>query len=116
MGSEGRYQPQGRYQPGSAAVIAHQPKDENSDRPGYSFGNDLSVRPWLFGNWWKARLPNDPLQLMGLGVRLAATPDLEDAEGNGPERATDNTLVVVHYHGSYLRVRTDDGRCIAAAT
>jgi hypothetical protein len=107
----------GIYFPGSStAVAAAGPEVEwrqtASARPGYAFPDDKSVRPWLFGNWWKVDDPSSPLQLIGLGVRLAATPYIEDAEGNGLERRYSDTVRLpdIHYRGSYLRIRTDDGK------
>ena len=89
----------------------HIGSDVHADKPGYPFADDVSVRPWLFGNWWKTRDSSATLQLIGLGVRLARTPNIEDAEGNGREihYDTGDTRVDLHYHGSFLRIRTEDG-------
>ena len=104
---------QGRYPPGGGYVVMPE-EAQNCNKPGFPFGDDLSVRPWLFGNWWRPRSPDDPWQLMGLGVRLAATPHIEDAEGNGKEiEVGGNRGLDIRFHGSYMRVRTDDGTCIA---
>jgi hypothetical protein len=85
-----------------------------SSTPGFHFGDDSSVRPWLYGNWWQRDFPSPQLQLMGLGVRLAATPNIEDAEGNDtsvPDPGGDfgETLGNIYWHGSYLRIKTEDG-------
>lgn len=104
---------QGRYVPGGGYIVGPY-EVQNCNKPGFPFGDDLSVRPWLVGNWWRPRSPDDPWQLMGLGVRLAATPRIEDAEGNGKENEVRGDRGLdVHFHGSYMRVRTDDGKCIA---
>ena len=65
----------------------------------------------LTGIWWAAKHSGGPLQLVGLGVRLAATPKIEDAEGNGQEIQfeTGCKYVQIYYHGSYLRIRSEDG-------
>jgi hypothetical protein len=86
------------------------PASTDPDKPGYPFDDDLSVRPWLFGNWWKLRDSNAPPQLVGLGVRLARKPNIEDAEGNGAEvqHYNANSRVELYYHGSFLRIRTED--------
>jgi hypothetical protein len=64
------------------------------------------LRPWLYGNWWTlGDLSEGPYhlpQLIGIGVRLAKTPKIHDAEGNSNKMVT--------YRGSGLRIRTDDGR------
>jgi hypothetical protein len=87
-------------------------ENQKPQKPSYSFADDLSVRPWLFGNWWKPRSPEGPSQLMGLGVRLAATPNIEDAEGNGEEiEVNQRHGLRVHFNGTYLRFRTEDGMC-----
>jgi hypothetical protein len=86
-------------------------KNQTSNKPGYPFTSDLSVRPWLFGNWWKGTSPNAPLQLLGLGVRLAKTPNVEDAEGNGQEvqGLRGYSFLKLNFHGSYLQVKAGDG-------
>lgn len=67
--------------------------------PRQLFPDDGNIRPWLFGSWWT--LPTNPLpQLVGLGVRLGATPLLEEAEGNTNEG--------VNLRGTNLRIRTDN--------
>ena len=54
---------------------------------------------------------NAPLQLLGLGVRLARTPNVEDAEGNGKEiqGLEGDSFVHLNFHGSYLQVKVGDG-------
>jgi hypothetical protein len=92
-------------------TIGGAPKEPDLDRPSYPFGDDTSIRPWLFGNWWKLRDSSATLQLIGLGVRLSRTPNIEDAEGNGKEIHYDNGNIRVdlYYHGTLLRIRTEDG-------
>jgi hypothetical protein len=67
------------------------------------------LRPWIFGSWWAVEGggPNGgqmqaPLKLIGIGVRIAKTPDIVDAEGNEGKH--------VRLRGSQFRVRTLDGR------
>ena len=86
-------------------------EEEATNTPGFQFGDDSSVSPWLYGNWWKRDPSDSSLQLMGLGVRLAATSNIEDAEGNDTMfRPPDGrTLRNIIWHGSYLRVITEDG-------
>jgi hypothetical protein len=62
-----------------------------------------TLRPWLFGNWWRAENPNLPPQLVGLGVRISKSPNIEDAIGNNEEN--------VILRGSLIRVRAQEGRC-----
>jgi hypothetical protein len=102
----------GQSMPGQrllSAPLAHSP---TSDKPGYPFDHDNFVRPWIFGNWWSLNISSHPLQLIGLGVRLAATPNIEDAEGNGREEhfPVGGNMVHIYYHGSHLRICTDDGK------
>lgn len=100
----------GRHGSGSVSNIYSEEETLTSGKPGYPFRDDASIRPWLFGNWWKAC--SGPLQLMGLGVRLAATPNVEDAEGNGDENRFEDgrAYINIRYYGSYLRIRMEDGR------
>jgi hypothetical protein len=68
-----------------------------------NFTHDLDrVRPWLFGNWWKPGLERRFPQLIGLGVRFGTSPAIEDGLLNDQ-----NQIVLC---GSYLRIRTDDGK------
>jgi hypothetical protein len=60
------------------------------------------IRPWLFGNWWQSEDPNGPLQLIGIGVRLSRTANIEDGEGNTSES--------VRLRGSLIRVRSENGK------
>lgn len=90
-------------------------------KPSFPFSDDASVRPWLFGNWWKSTKTthaNAPLQLMGLGVRLSQSPNIEDAEGNGEKivYSEGNTRVDLFYHGTFLRLRADDGQSFSFDT
>lgn len=107
----------GAYYPGSHAMVTSRPAAGGgkpvSVQSGYAFADDTSIRPWLFGNWWKADDSGSQLQLIGLGIRLAATPNMEDAEGNCFELRCDSNTVLppsIVYRGSYLRIRTDDGK------
>lgn len=59
-----------------------------------------NIRPWVFGNWWTSGTPAKPLQLMGMGIRLGKTAQIEDAEGN--------SLKAAHLRGTNLRFRTDN--------
>lgn len=62
---------------------------------------DRNIRPWLFGNWWTLPTAESKPQLIGLGVRLGAGPNIEDAVGNSEGR--------VHLRGTSFRFRTDHG-------
>jgi hypothetical protein len=66
------------------------------------------VRPWIFGNWWilhEEKVGAVPrYQLIGIGVRIAKTPYIGDAEGN------DKTTV--KHRGSQLRMRAMDGEFV----
>jgi hypothetical protein len=101
---------EGHYAPGSDGLMSRWPENQpSSSKPPYPFGGDKSVRPWLFGNWWKLG-EADPLQLIGLGVRFAHSPNIEDAEGNGRIKHFDNDdRVLIDYHGTFLRICTEDG-------
>ncbi|AEO66911.1 uncharacterized protein THITE_2128899 [Thermothielavioides terrestris NRRL 8126] len=124
----------GMYNPGTCiSSFPEQGRDDeeesqSSEANPTGFADDRSVRPWLFGNWWKnsrqqtevtrvaapsttassglaqtsgSRVRKDErLLLIGLGVRLAPTPQIRDAEGNE---------TTVHHRGTFLRLRTDDG-------
>jgi hypothetical protein len=69
-----------------------------------NFPHDLKrVRPWLFGNWWESGLERRVPQLLGLGVRFGTSPAIEDGLLND-----DKSQVTLC--GSYLRIRTDDGK------
>jgi len=73
--------------------------------------DELSVAPWLYGNWWREN-PLDPsLRLMGLGVRLAIGPNVEDAVWNNTEfhAPEEETMRNILWIGSHLRIRTLDG-------
>jgi hypothetical protein len=100
----------GDYHIGSNRLVGV-PEEPAPDKPGYPFADDASIRPWIFGNWWKTRDSCATLQLIGLGVRLSRTPNIEDAEGNGKEihYENGNTRVNLYYHGTFLRIRTEDG-------
>lgn len=100
----------GDFGPGSDTCVEG-PAQPATDMPGYLFADDAFIRPWLFGNWWKSRNSSGPLQLIGLGVRLATTPNMEDAEGNGNEiyYPNGNPRIDLYYHGTFLRIRTEDG-------
>jgi hypothetical protein len=65
------------------------------------FPTGANIRPWLFGNWYKSVFDPNKLLLVGLGVRLGAVPGIEEAESNSKEK--------IRLHGTYLRIRTDDG-------
>ncbi|KAK4233393.1 heterokaryon incompatibility protein-domain-containing protein [Achaetomium macrosporum] len=104
----------GMYQPGTnSRSISDQGSDDGASSESAGTGSagfahdddddDDCLRPWLFGNWWKDT--NGRLQLIGLGVRLAPTPHIHDAEGNDGS--------TVHYRGSFLRIRTDDNQSSA---
>lgn len=58
------------------------------------------LRPWIFGNWWRTEGPGGPPQLIGLGVRLSTTANIEDAVGN-----TDKCVAL---RGSLIRIRTKE--------
>jgi hypothetical protein len=66
------------------------------------------LRPWIFGNWWilnEEKVGAVPqYQLIGIGVRIAKTPYIGDAEGN------DKTTV--KHRGSQLRIRAMDGEFV----
>lgn len=72
------------------------------------FTSDESVRPWLYGNWWK-RLPrftqngwesegDTDLQLIGISVRLGTGPKVDQGEGNDAKK--------INFRGTAVRVRT----------
>jgi hypothetical protein len=99
-----------------------EPEHRAGDIYRFEFDDGSFVRPWLFGNWWKQDSAGSSLQLMGLGVRLAATPNVEDAEGNNTEThfpdgrtltgayyPNGRTMRNIYWHGSYLRIRMQDG-------
>ena len=96
-----------------SSIYATGSNEENTapTRPSYQFASDQSVRPWLFGNWWEVDGPGGSLQLIGIGVRVGPTPNIEDAEGNRMAVTLENGDVrdFIEYRGSYLRIRTDDG-------
>ena len=51
---------------------------------------------------------------MGLGVRLAAIPHIEDAKGSGKEKnVRGNHGLNVHFHSIYIWARVDNGTYIA---
>lgn len=64
-----------------------------------------SDHPWLFGNWWQSEKPNEPLQLIGIGVRLSRTANIEDGVGN--------TSDTVEFRGSLIRIRSENGSPLA---
>lgn len=73
--------------------LAMFPQDRDLSEP--------ALRPWLFGNWWRSNEVENPLQLIGVGVRLSRAANIEAAEGN--------TSDLVKLRGSLIRVRSDDG-------
>jgi hypothetical protein len=77
-------------------------RDPECINPQEEFSNRSDIRPWLFGNWWKSPLSGEPTQLIGLGVRLGTGPSVEEAVGNTNEE--------VIFRGSYIRIRTDNGK------
>jgi hypothetical protein len=102
----------GGYRPGDTeSAFPTEPKPADPAMPGFAFADDRSVRPYLFGNWWKPRGGSGPLQLIGLGVRLGKGPNLLEAEGNhstsnyGGGRTKPNAF----FWGTYLRIRAEDG-------
>jgi hypothetical protein len=62
---------------------------------------DSNIRPWLFGSWWTLPTTESKPQLIGLGVRLGAGPNIEDAVGNSENK--------VHLRGTSFRFRTEHG-------
>jgi hypothetical protein len=102
----------GRFSTSGSFYAPEAPENRVPNKLRFEFGDDSSVRPWLFGNWWVRDPPGSPLQLMGLGVRLAATPNIKDGEGNGRIfRPPDGeAMPSVYWHGSFLRVRSEDGK------
>lgn len=85
--------------------------DQLSEQFDDDFLNDEAIKPWLYGNWWKPvrRLNNgqweDPedgdLQLIGIGLRLGAGPDVKQGEGNDAKS--------VNFRGTAVRLRTFSG-------
>jgi hypothetical protein len=73
-------------------------------------GDDSTVRPWLYGNWWSAAGEGSPTKLVGLGVRLGTTANIEDGEGNFPKTSDGQSVVHVYFHGSHIRIATDDSK------
>ncbi len=103
----------GGYRPGDTeSAFPTRPDAIDTAMPGFAFADDESVRPWLFGNWWRSRGGSGPLQLIGLGVRLGKGPELLEAEGNhsisdyGGGKKKPNAF----FWGTYLRIRAEDGR------
>jgi hypothetical protein len=72
--------------------------------PMVEFGHDLTLRPWLFGNWWNSTEENDKPQLLGLGVRVGRGPKAVEAIGNSKDS--------VHLRGSSFKFRTDIGKIV----
>jgi hypothetical protein len=118
----------GKYSPGSNIATGHPrsvtltEQDSASGKPAnnvarkcHPFASDEAVRPYLYGNWWKVYKWKDGdqkhRQLLGIGVRLATSPDIVDAEGSVRNRVTEDGTAedTVWLRGSYLRIRTDDG-------
>ena len=62
-------------------------------------GKGKTLRPWLYGNWWRSPAPETPMQLIGLGVRLGTSPSIQDAVGS--------TKKEVRLRGTQLRFRVD---------
>lgn len=94
----------GSFAPGTAMITeTKSPREERpgSNKPGFVFKDDASVRPWLYGNWWEMENSDSPLQLLGLGARLGVNPGIHEGEGNTSDQ--------VWLRGSHLRIRTDDG-------
>ncbi|KAJ9602675.1 hypothetical protein H2200_012869 [Cladophialophora chaetospira] len=67
-------------------------------------GDGSVVRPWLFGNWYASPMEDRQPLLVGLGVRLAATPYLEDAVGIVEK---DSEPPWIRLPGTFIRVRED---------
>lgn len=75
------------------------------------FLSDETIKPWLYGNWWRRtrRLENgrwmeagdEDLQLIGIGLRLGPGPEVKQGEGNN-EKSVD-------FRGTAVRVRTLPG-------
>lgn len=102
----------GGYRPGvTDTAFTTQPTPPDSAMPGFAFADDESVRPWLFGNWWRSRGGSGPLQLIGLGVRLGTGPHLLEAEGNHSisQYNSGERKANAFFWGTYLRIRAEDG-------
>ncbi|KAL2198294.1 heterokaryon incompatibility protein-domain-containing protein [Corynascus similis CBS 632.67] len=100
------------YHPGvTDEAFLRQPRPPDPAMPGFAFADDESVRPWLFGNWWRPRSGSGPLQLIGLGVRLGTGPHLLEAEGNHSISQYDSgeRKPNAFFWGTYLRIRAEDG-------
>jgi hypothetical protein len=63
------------------------------------------VGSYIFGNWYQSPFQGQEgrLMLIGLGVRLGTSPHIGDALGNKPDEC--------FLAGSYLRFRTQHGKC-----
>jgi hypothetical protein len=105
----------GASQLGTGGALGGNPNASKSGRPmSKLFGRKEKepryevVRPWLYGSWWTLNKVNGGSQpaykLIGVGVRVAKTPNITDAEGN------DGKLVKLR--GTQFRIRTLDGRSI----
>lgn len=102
----------GAYHPGvTDGAFLLQPDPPDPAMPGFAFADDESVRPWLFGNWWRSRSGSGPLQLIGLGVRLGTGPHLLEAEGNHSISQYDSgeRKPNAFFWGTFLRIRAEDG-------
>jgi hypothetical protein len=100
----GAYPPGGgmqtrRGEPGSGTVYTKQ----------FPFENDHAVRPWLFGSWWDlGEVEAKQQQLVGLGVRLGRSAEIEHGEGNkAGVRGSDGSVEdFITLRGTFLRLRT----------
>ena len=97
----------GHYMNGSTRATGGVGIDQPEDGPDYTFVNDESMKPYLYGNWYRSFAAavedqeDGELKLIGLGVGLGTSPTIENGEGNSSEES--------HCRGTALRVRAMEG-------
>lgn len=101
----------GKFMPGTNGTYYRVQNESDIDlrKPGWKFQDDSVVKIWLYGNWWAERPRMVPSQLMGLGVRLGNSPNIEDGEGNNLNN--EGGYRNIRFHGSQIRMKTDDSEC-----
>ncbi|KIM99406.1 hypothetical protein OIDMADRAFT_56541 [Oidiodendron maius Zn] len=99
----------GAFCPGTVGRASPSKPGPGSMSKQFPFENDHAIRPWLFGSWWDlGEVEAKQQQLVGLGVRLGRSAEIENGEGNkaGERMADGSAQDSIKLRGTFLRLRT----------